>query len=110
MGIPTGENHITIPMGMGIHMVYHMDIHMGIHMWIPMEIPTKSCGNGNGNSFPTATLRGLSEQDQHNWDTHKRVCQADYSDYATVQLESAIATELLKQAYERGFFFPYIGL
>ena len=44
-------------------------------------------------------------QDQHNWDTHKPVCQADYSDYATVQLESAIASELLKQAHERGIVF-----
>ena len=47
----------------------------------------------------------LSEQDQHDWDTHKPVCQADYSDYATVQLESAIAPELFKQAHERGIVF-----
>ena len=47
----------------------------------------------------------LSEQDQHNWDTHKPVCQADYSDYATVQPESAIVPEFLKQAYERGIVF-----
>ena len=76
MEIPTGENHIPIPMGMGIHMVIsvwgsiwdiiwisvwgiHVDPHThGIgnmifscgdpHMDSVWGFPQKSCGNGMG--------------------------------------------------------------
>ena len=46
--------------------------------------------------------------DQSKFDVHRKICQAEYSDYADSQLESAIAPELIKQAHERGVVFPTV--
>ena len=56
-GYPHMDLH-THGIGMGMGILFSS---VGIHIWIPIwisiwEFPQKSCGNGNGNSLPTATL------------------------------------------------------
>ena len=40
---------------------------------------------------------------------HAPVCTAKYSDYASVQLESAVAPSIISQALDRGVVFSGIG-
>ena len=45
----------------------------------------------------------VSESDYRVWvENHKSICPAQYSEFASVQLESALATVIVRQAYDRG--------
>ena len=48
----------------------------------------------------------LSDAESQDWDAHKIQCSAEYSEYANIHLESAVAHDILEQAYNRGIVFP----
>ena len=48
----------------------------------------------------------LSYAESQDWDAHNIQCSAEYSEYANIHLESAVALDILKQAYNRGIVFP----
>ena len=49
----------------------------------------------------------ISEIDQEKWDAHKEICPVlEYSQYANIHLESAIAPKLIEHAHKRGIIFP----
>ena len=47
----------------------------------------------------------LSELDVQKCGDHKETCTAEYSDYAAIHLETAVAPEVIKQTHERGIVF-----
>ena len=48
----------------------------------------------------------ISESDYRVWvENHKSICPAQYSEFASVQLESALAPVVVKQAYDRCIIF-----
>ena len=48
----------------------------------------------------------ISESDYRVWvENHKSICPAQYSEFASVQLESALAPVIVRQAYDRGIIF-----
>ena len=47
----------------------------------------------------------LTEQDREKWDIHRKTCRLDYPEYSSAYIETAVAPELIKQAYEKGIVF-----
>ena len=48
----------------------------------------------------------ISERDHRIWvENHKSICPALYSEFVSVQLESALAPVVVRQAYDRGINF-----
>ena len=47
----------------------------------------------------------LSEPERQKWNDHLDTCPAEYSEYANIHLETAVAPEVIKQAHERGIVF-----
>ena len=52
-----------------------------------------------------ANIDILSEPDREKWDNHRKTCRLEYPEYGGANLETAVAPELITQAYERGIVF-----
>ena len=69
------------------------------------EVACNSCPRRN--EFELKYTRGQINDDEYQlWEqNHKTICPSKYSEFASVQLESALAPVILRQAYERGIIF-----
>ena len=69
------------------------------------EVACNSCPRCN--EFELKYTREQINDDEYQlWEqNHKTICPSKYSEFASVQLESALAPVILRQAYERGIIF-----
>ena len=68
------------------------------------KVASNSCSTCSlyNNKDENATL---TERERDNWDAHMGSCRIEYPDIANIHLETAVAPELIKEAYERGIVF-----
>ena len=69
------------------------------------EVACNSCPRCNEFELKL-NKKQISEIDYRVWvENHKSICPAQYSEFASVQLKSALAPVVVRQAYDRGIIF-----
>ncbi|KAI6661845.1 hypothetical protein LOD99_9797 [Oopsacas minuta] len=80
------------------------------------QIRNKKSGGGfspycYASALQWAPLRdnAITTKEHHLWyQSHEKVCTGEFSEYASIHLESQLAPKVVRQAFERGIVFPGI--